>query len=50
MEPKIIYKGTGLCPALAIQYDKKSGWYGWLFVQHPDGGWVSIAKVLKGDE
>jgi hypothetical protein len=43
---KIVYSGA-LAPILAVEEDAASRYYGWLFVRHPDGQWVTLAD-LKG--
>lgn len=45
---RVIYNGWSgmkLAPTLAVELDKKSRWYGWLFAKHPDGQWVSLADL-----
>jgi hypothetical protein len=43
---KIIYSGA-LAPILALEENPTSRYYGWLFVRHSDGNWVTLAD-LKG--
>jgi len=40
---KILYVGTTLCPALS--FATKGQYEGWLFIRHPGGQWVTIAKL-----
>ena len=32
-------------PERACELSKDSQWYGWLFMHHPDGQWVSCKKL-----
>lgn len=41
---KLIYNG-GYIPDLAVDVDKDSRYFGWLFFKHPDGQWVTVADI-----
>ena len=41
---KTIYNG-GFIPDLAIQDVEGKRFFGWLFIKHPDGNWVSLAPI-----
>ena len=43
----VVYEGSTLCPPIAVQTSKKSRFYGWLFVKHTDGDWISIGKLTE---
>lgn len=42
-EPKAIYPGD--CTKGEIGYCNAGRWAGWIFWRHPDGQWVSLAKI-----
>ena len=45
---KIIYTGwpgLKLSPDLAVELDPASRQFGWLFVKHADGQWVTLADL-----
>jgi hypothetical protein len=33
----------------AVMIDPKNGHFGWVFVKHPDGGWVSSRKATEAE-
>jgi hypothetical protein len=43
IDVKELYNGMMLNNAIGISLEGK--WKGWLFAKHPDGHWVTIAKV-----
>lgn len=39
------WPGLRIAPALAVQTDRESPQFGWLFAKHPDGQWVTVADL-----